>query len=292
MAIAEIDLDAEQTLPAPGGHTIAVTPRFEYLVPDNSSPSASWVERGTRMHITGRAASLVTATRESAQTDRAKLHPRTGGDRHHVDYIAGAYRPVAVYGVVDGQRAYRVLADTIRAQMVYDRLIQERRDRAATVLREARATYDGLDKAAQFQYGRTQLMLAAERVALWGHVPEVDIMQHAGLTEEDMRRIRKGIADRDFDAELHYERRPSLGTPLYLDIAAVAERLGVEPATVRAYKARGILPDPGRDPFTTNNRPAWEWDVIEARISERRGQDWAAGTTADETGRRGAGEAS
>ncbi|WP_280264680.1 helix-turn-helix transcriptional regulator [Nocardia wallacei] len=236
-------------------------------------------ERGPRMQITGRDGGF--SLEPSAQTAAAKVMPRTGGLHHRSQWIAGAQRVVLIEGVHDAERAYHVLVDTIRAEMVWNRLVRERRERAARYLREARAAYDGLNPREQFEFGHAQLMGAADRVARWEHVRLSDIAAAAQLTERDVEGVQNYLDElprEDFDG-----RPTSYITPLYLDIPAVAERIGVEDATVRSYKTRGMLPVPGLE---VSGRSAWEWDVIERWIVQRRGQDWAAGTTADEAGRR------
>ncbi|WP_435592752.1 hypothetical protein [Nocardia sp. bgisy118] len=54
-------------------------------------------------------------------------------------------------------------------------------------------------------------------------------------------------------------------------------------ATVRSYRHKGMLPEPDME---LGDRVGWQWRTIESWIKTRRGQGWAAGTTADESGRR------
>lgn len=48
-------------------------------------------------------------------------------------------------------------------------------------------------------------------------------------------------------------------------LAEIAERLGVQRATVDAWRTRGVLPEPR---WTVGGRPAWEWATIEAWATE------------------------
>lgn len=269
-AIADIDLDTEQVLalaPDLEGYTITITPDSPYETQVELSTYSR--DRGTRMQITGWGGG---ATAESsAHTAAATIIPRTGGQQHRTQWIAGALRVVLIEGVYDAEIAYRTLVDTIRADKVHRRLVRERTDRASEYLRQARADYDALDAAAQFTSGRARLLAAAERVARWEGVPSSVFQAHARLDDTDAAALERALAE-----------HPGF-TPLYLDIPAVAERIGVDPATMRSYKSRGMMPPPGME---VSDRPAWEWDVIERWVKDRRGQAWAAGTTADEAGRR------
>ncbi|MFD6356676.1 SAM-dependent methyltransferase [Nocardia tengchongensis] len=195
----------------------------------------------------------------------------THGRAMLVNYALESHERPTDFVVYDAEIAYRTLLDTIRADKVHRCLVRERTDRASEYLRQARADYDALDAAAQFTSGRARLLAAAERVARWEGVPSSVIQAHARLDDTDAAALERALAE-----------HPGF-TPLYLDIPAVAERIGVDPATMRSYKSRGMMPPPGME---VSDRPAWEWDVIERWVKDRRGQAWAAGTTADETGRR------
>lgn len=57
-----------------------------------------------------------------------------------------------------------------------------------------------------------------------------------------------------------------------LDIAGVAELLGVAPATVRGYRSRGLLPEP--DGPYIGGSPAWRRSTIERWRNSRPGRGY------------------
>jgi len=61
-----------------------------------------------------------------------------------------------------------------------------------------------------------------------------------------------------------------------LDTAAVAEMLGVKPATVHQYRHRGTFPAPDA---TFAGRPGWYATTIREWAATRPGQDWRKGRT-------------
>lgn len=50
-------------------------------------------------------------------------------------------------------------------------------------------------------------------------------------------------------------------------ITEIAQRLGVQRATVDVWRARGVLPEPR---WTVGGRPAWNWPDVHAWASERK----------------------
>ena len=59
-----------------------------------------------------------------------------------------------------------------------------------------------------------------------------------------------------------------------LDIPAIARRLGVSQATVRSYRARGLMPEPaGR----IGASPYWTREAVEAWIASRPGRGVGGG---------------
>lgn len=266
-SIPDIDLATEQTMSViDGGRTITVSPDVEYHV--QVQISAWSVEHGPSMQITGEAKSLEPVTNEAA----GKRGDRLGGHQYHVGWIAGTHRPLRIDGVYEPALAYAALADTIRAEVVHTRLLADRRHRAARLLDQARQAHDALTPAEQFTSGRAALLGAAWRVARWGNVPMSLIIEHTGLTDIEAERLDHDLIELDPEP-----------VPLYMDTQDVADRIGVAVSSVRSYLYRDIMPEPQLAP---GGSPAWEWDVIEDWIRTRRGQGWAAGTTADATGRR------
>lgn len=267
MAIAtapNIDLDSEGIYPLAGDLTVTVTPHARYTYPH---ADGEWQDSGPRMCITdwwsgGRA---VRSRRDAASREDRLIW--TGGDAHRTTHVAGAARIYCVESVYDAATAWAILADTARAHLVYDRLIRERRERAAKVLAKARTDYDRLTLQAKFQ-GHERLLDEAERVYRWGYVPEEDLK--TVLSDDNVATVVRRAGEVE-------------GTPLYLAVEHVAERIGVDAATIRSYRNRGLLPGPDLE---LSGRAGWMWDTIEAWVRSRRGQGWAAGTTADDAGRR------
>lgn len=59
-----------------------------------------------------------------------------------------------------------------------------------------------------------------------------------------------------------------------LDSSAVAELIGVKPATIRTYRHRGDMPPPDR---TIGRTPVWLRDTIDRWLAERPGQGVGGG---------------
>ncbi|MGW6728714.1 helix-turn-helix transcriptional regulator [Nocardia sp. NPDC055029] len=264
-----IDLDADGVYPLVGDLTVTVTTNARYQFPQ---AGAAWQDSGTRLCITDWwSGGESERGRRDLAKDRAAVEdfrPWTGGDAHRTSTIAEASRIYAVEGVHDATAAWNVLADTARAHLVYNRLIAERRERAAEVLREARAEFDQLDGLARFQGGHDRLLSAGTRVFDWGYVPAEDLA--IALSEDEIEKVV-----READGRGH--------TPLHLAVDHIAERIGVDVATVRSYRHKKMLPKPDME---LGDRAGWQWRTIEAWVKTRRGQGWAAGTSTDESGRR------
>ncbi|VFA96194.1 Uncharacterised protein [Nocardia farcinica] len=260
----DIDLDSEGVYPLAGDLTVTVTPHARYSYPH---ADGEWQDSGPRMCITDwwSGGGAVRSRRDAAPRENRLVW--TGGDAHRVMHVARAERIYCVESVYDAATAWAILADTARSHLVYDRLIRERRERAATALEKARADFDRLSREARYQ-GHERLLAEAERVYRWGYVPEADLK--TVLSDDDVATVVRRAAEFE-------------GTPLYLAVEHVAERIGVDAATIRSYRHRGLLPVPDME---LSDRAGWMWDTIEAWVRSRRGQGWAAGTTADEAGRR------
>ncbi|MEV0331909.1 hypothetical protein [Nocardia sp. NPDC050717] len=266
MAVASsprIDLDRDQVLSVPGfDDTITVIADIEYDAAFEGDPPD--IVRGTLMMLTAHGRG--TAPKVAATTTTSFGH-HSGGEMNHFALIGGfSSHIVAVEGVFDPAATYSVLVDTLRAERVYNRIIGERRELAIALLREARKSYTDLDERARWRVrssGRgpyNNLLLVAVRVGLWHGVDLSLVRSESGLDKEEMARVEQWIEE---DATY---------TPIFLDVTAVAERVNVDPATIRSYLHRGRLPPPA--PITPD-KPVWEWRVIERWHRSRRGQGWA-----------------
>jgi predicted DNA-binding transcriptional regulator AlpA len=60
----------------------------------------------------------------------------------------------------------------------------------------------------------------------------------------------------------------------YLDMADIADRLGVKVTTVRQYKLRGDLPAPDGQ---VGRSPVWRQQTISEWMATRPGQGWRKG---------------
>ncbi|MFF0547253.1 helix-turn-helix transcriptional regulator [Nocardia thailandica] len=261
--VPRIDLDRDQVLSVPGfDDTITVTPDVEYDAAFEGDPPD--LVRGTLMMLTGHGRS---ANPKVAETTATSFGHLSGGEMNHFASIGGfSDHIVAVEGVFDPAATYNVLVDTLRAERVYNRLIRERRERAATLLHKARGPYADLDASAKWRArssGRgpyKNLLLVAMRVGLWHGVDLALVSAESGLDEEEMALVQQWMEE------------DGTFTPIFLDVNAVAERINVDPATVRSYLNRGRIPPPAP---VTLDKPVWEWRVIERWNRSRRGQGWA-----------------
>lgn len=63
-------------------------------------------------------------------------------------------------------------------------------------------------------------------------------------------------------------------TDTYLDAAAVAKMLGVQPTTVHQYRLRGTIPPPD---LVVARSPAWREETIRAWLASRPGSGAGGG---------------
>jgi hypothetical protein len=193
--------------------------------------------------------------------------------------VANRERPWRIDGVADGDLAgaAEILADTVRADTVYRRLISARGERARHALVEAADAWDAAGGTgwAGMQVRDHRNVLIERALAIGDLTPE-EIRDAARVDDGQLRRSQSQVDSGKYTYTI---------PPLYLGVETVAARLGVTPPTIRSYRSRGAARLPHAD-IEIGGNPGWEWDTIDGYQRRRRGRGWAAGTTADLTGHR------
>jgi hypothetical protein len=189
------------------------------------------------------------------------------------EYVAG------VDGVADAAAVDAALLDTVRAWQVRERLRKERSAAASAALS---AAVEDLEASTAARLGRpdpARYYAAKARrneavaAALSARVPVEWI---AGVLDVDAERVCD-VAGLPAVVET---------APLLLGINDIAERTGRAPATIRQYRSTGSAGLPPADEVVSGT-PLYRWGTVEWwHRHGRRGRGWAAGTTADEAGRR------
>lgn len=238
-------------------------------------------ERGVSVRVTGLEDLPDRVRRIGQSPQRADRLPNRRGDQvtWALD-LAEWGRLVRVDGPQDLAVTVAELQDTARAVRVYARLVAERRVHLVESLRQAaeyRQIVPGHDAAAWAVRRHFESLV---RRALREGLEVADIQEITGLADE-REVLRAGSIYEPADLETERRRR----RPVLMGIADVAERVNVAASTIRQYRANKAAGLPPADDVISGT-PVWEWPTIEEWVGYRRGSGWAAGTTADLSGRR------